>query len=310
MKLKNKILIWSLIWNIWLSGYIYKTNSDFKKTVDWIINKISIEWINNSIKDIDVNTISSDIKEEIENISKKIDKNINTNNSRNDDFFSDVLVKEWFDVETLNLVENIIETRLKGKKVYTHGVEFEFTEEFIEKNRERFLNNLLAYVIFLLELESYWWYKYAENENSSAKWPFQWLDGYKNGKKYNMYDRSIWAFTPFETALRRTDMFYNDWKFTNFKSEKTPQYIKDAWNNDWILDLDSFTPDRQLNLLITDLIMRKWNTDEYFAWILLWNYYAAKKIYSKIHHTAPNSELEEKILLSMNNMSFDTIYEK
>lgn len=149
--------------------------------------------------------------------------------------------------------------------------------------------------------------KHARNPNSSAKWPFQWIDWYKWKTKSKKFNRQEGNFSPFETWLRRTDSFYNNWVFTNFKSENTPEYIKTAWNNNWKLDLKNFNSDKQLDLWFIDLLMRwkKWR--EYMMWIMVWNYYYAKKSYENIHHTRPNRILKKQINNNIDYIDFITL---
>lgn len=176
----------------------------------------------------------------------------------------------------------------------------EFTKEFISKNMLTFIKNINNYLIFLLNIESSWGKLYLENTDSSAKSLFQIIDGWKNWEKHSDYNRKKWLYTPFETMLRRADKYYNDWKFENFKSEKTPQYIKDAWNNDWKLDLWEDTwisVDKLINLLMMDILMRNWKDDSeaktYFMWMILWWEDSRDKLYSKIHHTNVDKKTEE-----------------
>jgi hypothetical protein len=206
---------------------------------------------------------------------------------------------EWLEEENKAVFLYWIKKYLLNKTVVLGRKRFKFTKEFIEKNKEKFMKNIKAFLIFLMNIESYWGEIYIENKKSSAKWPIQWIDWFKNWIKYKSFSRKgkNARYTPFETALRRTDKFYNNWKYTGFKSDNTPSYIKNAWNNNWKLDLIKFWPEKQISLWFTDVIMRsstikrKGNRKinikprEYLMWVLLWHPWSAKKIYENVHHT-------------------------
>jgi len=206
---------------------------------------------------------------------------------------------EWLEEENKAVFLYWIKKYLMNKTVVLGWKRFKFTEEFIEKNKEKFMINIKGFLIFLMNVESYWGKIYIENKKSSAKWPMQWIDWFKNWIKNKGFSREgkNATYTPFETALRRFDKFYNDWNYTGFKSDNTPLYIKNAWDNNWKLDLITFWPKKQISLWFTDVIMRppkikgkgkekvKIKPKEYLMWVLLWHTWSAKKLYENVHHT-------------------------
>jgi len=155
-----------------------------------------------------------------------------------------------------------------------------------------------------MNIESYWG-KNVENNKSSAKWPLQWIDWFKNWKKHKNFSRKgeNAKYSPFETALRRTDRFYNNWEYTNFKSKSTPLYIKSAWENDWKLNLENFWTDKQISLWFIDVIMRPWKAKEYLMWVMLWNTWSMKKLYENIHHTYSKKWSKTKEVVNKNLIS-------
>ncbi len=135
-----------------------------------------------------------------------------------------------------------------------------------------------------MNIESSWW-KNIENKISSAKWPLQWIDWWKNWKKNPKFNRKLWKTSPFETALRRANLFYTNNKYPDFSNNKVPEYIRKAWENWWKLDIKQFDTEKQIQLWFLDIIMRKWKAIEYLMWTLLWNKWFSRKLYEKIHHT-------------------------
>jgi len=89
--------------------------------------------------------------------------------------YSDKLKNEWLSEETKETIFLWINNFLKNKSVYIDWKNIKFTEEYINKNKSKFIENIKQYLIVLMNIESYWW-KNVENKNSSAKWPLQWID--------------------------------------------------------------------------------------------------------------------------------------
>lgn len=216
------------------------------------------------------------------------------NSWKDEIIYSDVLEEYWLPPESSKIIMEGIYKYLENKTVTINKKKITFTESFIKENEDFFMENLKDFMIYVMRIESYWWKLDVKNKKwSSAKWPLQWIDWWKNWKKHSKYNRKKWNYSPFETALRRTDMFYNNWDFSNFQSNKTPDYIKQAWSNNWKLNLDDFWVDKQISLWFTDLIMRDWKAKEYLMWVLLKNKWSFKKLYEKIHHT--DSKWQTKI---------------
>jgi hypothetical protein len=202
--------------------------------------------------------------------------------------YSEKLLKEWFSEETENLIFEWSLKKLKNKSVVIEGKKIIFDEIFLYLHKDKMIKNLENFLIYLMNIESFWW-KNVENKNSSAKWPLQWIDWWKNLVKHNNYNRKKWDYSPFETALRRADLFYSWNKYPSFQSEKTPKYIKEAWNNGWKLIQDKFNIERQIQLWFIDILMRWWKATKYIMWTMHWNTESAEKLYLEIHHTKTKS---------------------
>lgn len=178
--------------------------------------------------------------------------------------------------------------------------EIVFDEEFIYKNMITFIKNINEYLIYLMWIESSWWELNIENKISSAKWPLQIIDWWKDWKKHKKFSRKKGVYTPFEVMLRRTDRFYTGNNIPTFKSDKIPEYIKNAWNNNWKLDLSIISVEKQINLMIIDILMRNWtnmsDAKQYFMWMILWWIWSRDMLYSKIHHTSIDEKTNEKMV--------------
>jgi hypothetical protein len=198
--------------------------------------------------------------------------------------YVDKLEQEGFSEETEKLILKWILDKLENKIVTIDWIKIKFDEVFIYNNIEQITENIKNFLIYLMNIESYWW-KNVENKESSAKWPLQWIDGWKNWIKHSNYNRKEWIFSPFETALRRADLFYSWNKYPSFKSEKIPKHIIEAWNNWWKLDVKKFDSEKQIQLWFIDILTRKWKAIEYLMWTMLWNTWSANKLYMEIHHT-------------------------
>lgn len=300
-----------------------KISEDINKLTNNISNNVKsiIKEDNNNIDNIGINiwdiekliwekevTTILNLEENTKEIINNIIVNSNEWPERNSYLYLSHLLKEqWLSEETKEIIDIWIEKYLLWKTFYINKRNIVFDRDFIDNNKDIFYHNITEFLMFLLELESNWWYINAQNPISSAKWPLQWLDWFKWDKKFKTYNREDWIYSPFETALRRSDMFYNNWKFTNFKTDNTPIYIKEAWTNNWKLELDTFSPDKQIDLWFIDLLMRWKKSQWYLAWIMLWNYYFAKVTYKYIHHTEPNKSLIVKIQEWLNNIDFRTL---
>jgi len=274
--------------------YIKKTKNLYKKIMkeskkEKLFTKPEI-WDNLNFEIIN---IKEKVVLKIENLSNKIKElekvDFPLKEKRlKDNYYSKVLLKDWLSKETNKLVMYWINKYLIWKYFLYNWNKVIFTKTFLKNNSEWLKQNITSYLIFLMNIESNGWYVKAENPNSSAKWPLQWLDWYKNWQKIKSYNRKKWKYTSFETALRRSDKFFNDWIYTNFKNDNTPEYLKDAWNNWWKLNLSEFSPDHQIDLWFVDLIMRGKKSKKLLMWIMLWSYWSAKKTYKDLHHTNPD----------------------
>lgn len=262
--------------SIKIKKYVSNSDSVLIKpySVEWLLKKNSV--IKNTSTAFHLLNTVEDIKyTKKEYINKKV---------YNYDKYSNLLKFEWLDVENKKVLIDIINRFYLNKTINIDWKNIKLTKTFLNNNMEWILNNLKTILVIFMWIESWWGKRYLENPTSSAKWILQWIDWYKNWEKNRTFSRKRWNYSPFETALRRTDMYYNG-KFTYFNSSKTPDYIKKAWNNWWKLNLKTFSNEKQISLWMIDLVMRWKTAQNLFIKALFWNKIAARSIYDDIHHT-------------------------
>ncbi len=198
--------------------------------------------------------------------------------------YTEKLNEVWLSNETQKIIIKWIYEKLKNKTVVIDWKKIKLTSKYIERNKKKFIKNITKFLVILMNIESYGW-KNIENKKSSAKWPLQWIDWWKNWKKHYSFNRKEWKTSPFETALRRASMFYTWDKYPKFESDLIPKDIIAAWNNWWKLEIKSFNTEKQIQLWYIDLLMRRWKAKDYLMWTMLWNKWSAIKLYTNIHHT-------------------------
>lgn len=268
----NKLLNDWFLYLLDLSANVTQVKKEISPKVNNILENINQVWI----KEI----ISNKVITKVEKIISPKKEYI---------LYRDKLIEEWFDESTKKILEQWIYNFFLNKTVYDWTKKIIITKEFLDLNKEIINENLKQFLIFLLEIESFGWKQWLENSISWAKGIVQWIDWYKNNKKNNYYNRKKWIYSSFETTLRRTDMFYNNWKFTDFKSEKTPERIKKLWKI-WKINLNDFSRTEQINLFFTDVFVRKGRDFQLFIWASIWNKWAFQRLYQEVHHTDKSDE--------------------
>lgn len=258
--------------------WIIESTKNNSKSVSKLFDQIKIQKITPKHQEnLDKNT--TETKNKLQDLSEDI--KVKTKNNWK---YTDKLIIKWLSEETQKTILLWITKILKNKIVTIDWKNIKFTEKYISDNKFKFIENIKQYLIVLMNIESYWW-KNIENKNSSAKWPLQWIDWWKNWKKHKSFSRKNWKTTPFETALRRANKFYTWEKYPTFKSNKLPTHIEKAWNNSWKLILNEFDTEKQIQLWYIDNIMRWWRAQKLLMWIMVWNKWSAIKSYEYIHHT-------------------------
>lgn len=275
-----------------------------KKNIDLIKNYL----LNNEDINIELIYIYSEIllKEwliEKNTILNKIEK-------RRDFIYNDFLKRFWLPKNLEIIFKDLVEKYLTWEIVTIEWKKYKFTEKFIKSNTDDFIKKINIFIQFLLSIESEWWKVFARNKVSSAKKSFQFIDWYNNitwkavtNKKWlKIYTREKGKekFSPFETALRRSCLFFTGYKYPDFESNKCPIFIKNAWNKNnknWLLDLSI---EEESIIWMIDLFMRKWNAIKKIWWVLLWNNWSMRRLYEDYHHTTSkknftNTATEKKI---------------
>ena len=215
------------------------------------------------------------------------------------------------------IFKDLVEKFLTWEVITIEWKKYSFSEKFIKSNINNFTEKMNIFIQFLLTIESEGWKDFARNRISTAKKSFQFIDWYNNvtwktitNKKWEkIYNRekNKEKFSPFETALRRSCLFFTGYKYPDFESNKCPIFIRDAWNKNnknWLLDL---TIEEESMIWMIDLFMRKWNALQKIWWALLWNNWSMRRLYEDYHHTTSgknftNIATEKKIDMIIRNI--------
>lgn len=286
-------------------------NNQLNEELIIALNKLDFENKNIIKEEIKLNKENIEIEKitenNKENIAKIITENQYNNTENNEterrmNHIKEKLYDESFS-ENLDAVINTLEWEVinfKWKSII-------FSKESVDKNKEIIKNNLITFLLYLIEIESDW-DKTKKNPKSSAEWLWQWLT--KNWKYETVYyDWKEWS-------LKKDDS-------KNYISEKTVYLtssietllsnIKKEYENNNIIDDLHFIPknfkkqnkinivniwlEKQLKLLCLSLsaynqnkkIWKKYiSSDKLIIKILLWDTDAIKVFYDYFHHTKPD----------------------
>ena len=178
---------------------------------------------------------------------------------------------------------------------------------------EIMLSNLQVFIEFIVQVESFWWQNIQNNQWSSAKWPFQYLDWFINWEPtlipkiddnweivkddtwntvmIRAFNRNEWDFSPFDTALRRTRRYYD-----SYWAEWVPDWVNKAWNNQPEFSPLNLSWEQSINLWIIDSFTR-WNgvTDYLRDVVIHWHWQAMQDFYYNIHHTNPTNAVRRNV---------------
>ena len=252
-----------------------------------------------------IEILAEENKKQIEKIieENRITTSENNETERRMNYIKDKLYDDSFN-ENLNAVINTLqweEINFKWKKIV-------FSNENIEKNKDIIKNNLITFLLLMIEIESDWDTK-KKNPRSSAEWLWQWLT--KNWKYETVYfDWKKW------TAEKEESKNYINEKTVYLTSsiETILQNIKEEYQNqNEILEDLNFIPknfkkqnnikitniwlDKQLKLLCLSLSAYNTNkkiwkkivsSDKLVTKILLWDIDAIRVFYDYFHHTKPD----------------------
>lgn len=204
---------------------------------------------------------------------------------------SEFIENEWIPVSTQRVLYKLL--REKGNFHNLH-----------QDDWEKVLSNFKNLVHFIVAVESFWGQYIENNEWSSGKWPFQYLDGFKNGEVTLVsgqpaFSRENQNFSPFDTALRRSMRYYS-WGASDYYnygkySDQIPAWIIEAYENQPNISPLDLSHEESLNLWVIDIFSRE-SSYEYLAEILIYgNAESMKELYNRIHHTQPNEQVNTNV---------------
>ena len=213
----------------------------------------------------------------------------------------------WLPESTKKIIETILE----------EFYDINYFERLTLEEKNKLFHNFIILTKYVVAIESSGWKYVVNSQWSSAKWPFQYLDGFidwkatqipkkdenkkilldENGKEIlmNAYSREEEKYSPFDTGLRRNMMYYASMSpeysddYYNYDTYKHlfPEYIKNGWEKQPNFSPLDFTQEESINFwLIDSFINGNKENKTYFIKILFsWDIQAAKDFYSIIHHT-------------------------
>lgn len=231
---------------------------------------------------------------------------------------TEYLDEKWLPESTKKIIETIF-MDFYGTSYFSN---------FSEEEKNKIYSNFSILIKYIVAIESYGW-KYVVNSKwSSAKAPFQYLDGFiewkptqipkkdKDGKKLldekgneilmNAYSREEERYSPFDTGLRRNMLYYaskdQDYQGDYYNYEKYkdhfPEYIKNGWEKQPNFSPLDFTQEESINFWLLDsFINGNTKNKSFFIKILIsWDISAVKDFYSIIHHTKPTKNTQANMI--------------
>lgn len=192
-------------------------------------------------------------------------------------------IDNWLDFSTKVILQDIF---------YKAQIDY---MKFSTEQRIKIQENLINFINFIVYIESSWW-EYLENyKGSTAKWPFQVLDWYKNWVRDKKY---LWEnnFSSFEVWLRTYMKYANNSIYPSENAAWNPEWVSKAYISKWKISPNDLTHEQNINafLVWTFLGDNNENSDSLMKVLLNWNFGSAKELYEK-HHTNPDEATQNKI---------------
>ncbi len=270
---------------------------------------------------------------------------VTNNNENQSDTFIDTSItavsenQENQNQETLTdfLDENWIPESSKEIIRWLFEKHWAFSEVVSEEDIWNLYQNLWVLIKFIVAVESYWGKNIINDEWSSAKCPFQYLDWYinwvpttilvkdENGDpvldenwnetRVRKYNRETWDYSPFDTALRRNMEYYasqapgyaNDYYNYSKYSEYIPEWVIESYENQPELSPLDLSWEESINMWLVDSFCRS-KTQEYMSGIILhWDASDMKRFYNRIHHTSPDAAVNENVQQHFDTFAADLV---
>lgn len=189
---------------------------------------------------------------------------------------SDYLDKNWLSIQSITIVKDLF---------FDNWLDF---DKLTWDQKEIAYSNLINLIKYITYIETWSVSSFQNNDSwSTAKWPFQVLDWYKNWKRLGLYQGKA---TTFELRLR----LFQEYTWWNPKQktfwEFTPHWLQEILRNPGKHSPNALTHRQSIDLfLIWSFYWEKnKNRRNLLIKVLLnWDFSAAEKIYEK-HHTAPD----------------------
>lgn len=295
--LRTEDLNWKINWASKNSSHIYGSAIDFKVKN---LNKIELQTLRNILKKYDRENQIIFIDETawnsphfhvtVLNTKKTLNLKFPKYNKIQQNFDKNQTVSEYLDVKK---IDNWLDftTKVILQDIFTKA-QIDYMKFDIEQ-RKNIQENLINFIKYVVYIESSGW-QYVENNVSSAKWPFQILDWYKNWTKVS------WEwFSTFESWLRTYIKYVNNVKFPTNNLSSTPDFVEKSMNSEWKISPLDLTQEQSINLFLVWQFLwdDKEKAEKLMKIILLWNTEEARKFYFEDHHTNPDENtkiLEEK----------------
>lgn len=208
-----------------------------------------------------------------------------------------IKISEYLDNKSIDITTKII-----IQDIFTKA-QIDFSK-LSERQKEQIYENTINLIKYIVHIESSWW-EFLENDISSAKWPFQIIDWYKNWVRHKNFQWK-WNFTTFEVWLRNYIKYTND-TISPIKSLRLqPDWVEKALDSKWKISPNQLTEEQNINLFLvwTFLWDKKEKAEDFIKIIILWDKSTLEKVYIN-HHTNPDEQTK-----NLMNKSMELYWEK
>lgn len=173
--------------------------------------------------------------------------------------------------------------------------------KFSAHERRIIQQNLETVLRYIADIESSGG-TYVSHKESSAVGPFQFLVGYRDGKRLEKYQTKDGTenFSTFETFLRTYIKYANGVKIPQVDMPMHPQWVSDALNSKGKIGPNELTFEQNINLLLVGTFLGddKKKAENLMKVIVLGDYDAMEALYAE-HHSNPD-EKTQKLMRAAN----------
>ncbi|ATU05136.1 hypothetical protein BKN14_01615 [Candidatus Gracilibacteria bacterium HOT-871] len=211
--------------------------------------------------------------------------------------FDKIPLGEYLDKNGLSISTKLILQDI----LFKSGIDY---QTLSKEERKIIENNLITFLKYVTYIESFGG-KYVENnQGSTAKGPFQILDGYKNSRRLSNYSGD--NYTTFELYLRRYIKYSNNSISPYTKASGEPDWVQKALNSKGKISPNDLTQEQSINLFLVGTFLGEndKNAKLLSKAIVLGDKKAVEKLYNK-HHTNPDAGTKRLMKVAMDKHGKD-----